>query len=469
MELTDNKYFTFTLLNDGGYSIGANLELKSSSLNGVKLPAAYNEQPVVSVAVDGFAGLSSLNIVLPETVKRIEPRAFLECANLEKINFPEGLEFIGEYSFFGCLGLENIEIPDSLIEMGVFAFNACENLKNLKFGRGLTKVSDYAFYGTSITSLVLTKEIQVIGESAFNSCKKLSSIQFNFEAKNLEIGKTAFGYCGALETLVLSDNIKKIGENAFKACTALKSVSIGNVETIEYDAFYKCENIEVVNTTNLSLWCNINFGSPQANPVYYAGGLTVNGKVLTELTIPSDVLNVGDWAFANCDSLQSVIISSRVQSVGDGVFLDCDNITEVSLADGVQKIGNRAFENCDGLTTVVIPDSVTDIGSAFGYCKKLKNIKLSASLTEIYYSAFRNCVSLISIIMPEKITNICDEAFKGCSNLYAVFFLGSKLPACNYSYNEEFFATNKYFYSETSREGGNYWHYGADGNPVLWK
>lgn len=48
-------------------------------------------------------------------------------------------------------------------------------------------------------------------------------------------------------------------------------------------------------------------------------------------------------------------------------------------------------------------------------------------------------------------------------------FLGSKLPACNYSYNEEFFATNKYFYSETSREGGNYWHYGADGNPVLWK
>lgn len=192
VELTDNKYFTFTLLNDGGYSIGANLELKSSSLNGVKLPAAYNEQPVVSVAVDGFAGLSSLNIVLPETVKRIEPRAFLECANLEKINFPEGLEFIGEYSFFGCLGLENIEIPDSLIEMGVFAFNACENLKNLKFGRGLTKVSDYAFYGTSITSLVLTKEIQVIGESAFNSCKKLSSIQFNFEAKNLEIGKTAF-------------------------------------------------------------------------------------------------------------------------------------------------------------------------------------------------------------------------------------------------------------------------------------
>lgn len=99
VELTDNKYFTFTLLNDGGYSIGANLELKSSSLNGVKLPAAYNEQPVVSVAVDGFAGLSSLNIVLPETVKRIEPRAFLECANLEKINFPEGLEFIGEYSF----------------------------------------------------------------------------------------------------------------------------------------------------------------------------------------------------------------------------------------------------------------------------------------------------------------------------------------------------------------------------------
>lgn len=437
----------------------------------VKIPLSFKSVTITSgESVYGFEELSSLvSVTLPETVKRIEPRAFLECANLEKINFPEGLEYIGEGAFADCKKLKTVELSDHLTKVETAAFSACEALENLKLGKNIIEISERAFYGTAITSLELTSSIQIIGESAFDSCKNLHMIHFNSGAENLEIGKTAFGYCEALETLVLPDNIKKIGENAFKACAALKKIDIGNIETVEYDAFYKCENIESVNITDLSLWFNIKFASLQANPIYYAGSLTVNGKEISDLTIPSGVLNVGAWAFANCDSLKSVVIPSWVQTIDVGAFQDCDNITDIGFSDGLKQIGCGAFENCDGLTTVVIPDSVTDIGSAFGYCKKLKNIKLSASLTEIYYSAFRNCVSLISIIIPEKITNICDEAFKGCSNLYAVFFLGSKLPACNYSYNEEFFATNKYFYSETSREGGNYWHYGADGNPVLWK
>ena len=339
----------------------------------------------------------------------------------------------------------------------------------MKLGKGLTVISEYAFYGTAITSLELTSSIQIIGESAFNSCKNLRSIQFNSDAENLEIGKTAFGYCEALETLVLPDNIKKIGENAFKACTALKRIDIGNIETIEYDAFYKCENIKSVNITDLSLWFDIKFGSPQANPVYYAGGLTVNGKKISDLTIPSGVLNVGAWTFANCDGLKSVVIPSWVQTIGEGAFLDCDNITDINFSDGLQKIGNKAFDNCDGLINVVLPDSIADIGSAFANCKNLANIKLSAALTEIYYSAFRNCVSLVSIILPEKITNICDEAFKGCSGLQLVFFLGAKQPSINFSYNEEFKSANKCFYSEIPREGGNYWHYDAGGNPTIWE
>lgn len=421
-------------------------------------------------SVYGFEELSSLvNVTLPETVKRIESRAFLGCTNLKNINLPEGLEFIGEAAFADCKKLKTVELSDHLTKVETAAFSACEALENLKLGKNIIEISKSAFYGTALTSLELTSSIQIIGESAFDSCKNLHMIHFNSDAESLEIGKTAFGYCEALETLVLSNNIKKIGENAFKACTALKRVDIGNVETIEYDAFYKCENIESVNITDLSLWFDIKFGSPQANPVYYASGLTVNGKEISDLTIPSGVLNVGAWAFANCDSLKSVVIPSWVQTIDVGAFRDCDNITDIGFSDGLKQIGSGAFENCDGLINVVLPDSVTDINSAFANCKNLANIKLSAALTEIYYSAFRNCVSLVSIILPEKITNIGDEAFKGCSSLQSVLYLGTKQPSINFSYNEEFKAANKYFYSETPREGGNYWHYDSDGNPTIWR
>lgn len=131
VELTDNKYFTFTLLNDGGYSIGASSELKSSSLNGVKLPAVYNEQPVVSVAVDGFDGCQFTKLIVPEGVKSLGVASFGNCDKLESVSLPDSLTEVSAGAFKYCSSLKDIVIPDSVENIGIETFIGCSALENL--------------------------------------------------------------------------------------------------------------------------------------------------------------------------------------------------------------------------------------------------------------------------------------------------------------------------------------------------
>lgn len=131
VELTDNKYFTFTLLNDGGYSIGANSELKNSSLNGVKLPAAYNEQPVVSVAVNGFDGCQFTKLIVPEEIISLCETSFGNCDKLESVSLPDSLTEVSAGAFKYCSSLKDIVIPDSVENIGIETFIGCSALENL--------------------------------------------------------------------------------------------------------------------------------------------------------------------------------------------------------------------------------------------------------------------------------------------------------------------------------------------------
>ena len=64
----------------------------------------------------------------------------------------------------------------------------------------------------------------------------------------------------------------------------------------------------------------------------------------------------------------------------------------------VTGIGNGAFFDCTSLNSVTIPDSVTSIGaSAFRYCENLTSITIGNSVTNIESLSFNDCKSLTSI------------------------------------------------------------------------
>ena len=73
------------------------------------------------------------------------------------------------------------------------------------------------------------------------------------------------------------------------------------------------------------------------------------------------------------------------------------------------------------LKEVIIPETVTEIEEhAFSFCIGLKTISLPKSVTIIGPSAFWYCKSLERIVIPENVAEIHDTSFAGCSSVCSI-------------------------------------------------
>ncbi len=100
-----------TLSNNISY-IGRGAFLRSG-LEEINLPKNITRiEPVT------FAYTDIKSIDLTDNVKEIGMGAFMDCANLGKVNLPEGLEIIGEVAFANCQKLSSITVPDSIVLIG---------------------------------------------------------------------------------------------------------------------------------------------------------------------------------------------------------------------------------------------------------------------------------------------------------------------------------------------------------------
>ncbi len=192
----------------------------------------------------------------------------------------------------------------------------------------VTKINSYAFYKNSkITSLKIGNSVTEIGSNAFEMCLSLKSI-------------------------VIPESVSKIGSGAFAYCSSLEK------------AYYK---------GNLSQWCNMSIEYEQANPLFHAKELYIDGKLLDgDITIPEGVTSIGDYAFYNCENLSGVLIHKSLINIGSGAFSNCKNLIKINIPNSVVSIGAYSFKECRGLERIIIPKTVDEVGNyAFHCCSKL--------------------------------------------------------------------------------------------------
>lgn len=135
----------------------------------------------------------------------------------------------------------------------------------------------------------------------------------------------------------------------------------------------------------------------------------------------------------------------NVTSLPNNVFRSDDLLTEITLPDSITEIGLQAFVQCVNLKTFNMGDGITVIGAAaFAACDKLETVKFSKNLEYVNESAFNSCSSLKSAIMPESVSTIGQMAFVACHSLETVKMPGVSSIGKN-AFTEDFALTNVEF------------------------
>jgi len=124
---------------------------------------------------------------------------------------------IGRGAFVDNKTLVSVTIPDSVIEIE----------------DGSWQSSTGAFYGSSISSVKLSKNLKKIGDCAFLFCQNLTSI--NIPNSVTEIGARAFQGCTNLSSVTIPASITKIGSSAFAVCNSLSVESRRAIQASGYN------------------------------------------------------------------------------------------------------------------------------------------------------------------------------------------------------------------------------------------
>lgn len=410
------------------------------------------------------------------------PLGTFKATKFTSIELPSRTVGIGPYAF-AYSGLTSIKIPgavgDDGDEFGIsrYAFEYCADLTVVEFEEGaenrVLTVDDYAFRETAITSLTLPVGTVSIGNSAFQGCKNLVTVNIPDSIKEIE--EYAFKGCVTLTGVNFAEgtHLKMLDSSIFAGCTSLIEFKLPKSD-IARDLFGSSSAVKKFTLAKdallsdrvlIGLTSCEEFVVEEGNTSFVAeNGVLYNknkstlirypqSKADTSFAVPEGVTQIGDSstqsAFYGASNLTSVSIPASVRTIGFRAFYNCNALTNIDFLaakDGNNfdlSIGEDAF-GYSGLTSIVIPARVAAVGGlsrgtfrnntsltsvtfekgskitsiptdAFNFCSALKSIHLPATVTEIERNAFIYCKSLAAVTIEEggEILKIGNTAFKG--------------------------------------------------------
>ena len=463
-----------------------------------ELDAETNTYKVIGIGI-----CEDSNIVIPYTynelpVTTIGTEAFDDLNSLISVTIPNSVTSIGDSAFFCCTSIEKVIIGNSVTSIGERAFYGCESLKSLTIGEGVTLIGEEAFSEcTSLTSVTIPNSVTSIGWGAFSGCSSLSHVAIGKGVTTIE--SVAFDNCYSLKSITIPNSVNSIGLCAFENCYKLVEVynlsslsitsapwdngGVGSYAKVVHTSLEEQSILETINDYIFMTW----------EGKYYLMEYVGNE---TELTLPESYngnnYEIYQYAFYR-DDITKVAIPNSVTSIGESAFKQCTSLASLTIPSGVTSIGYSAFMFCENLRSITIPNSVTFIGDkAFSGCtfkyneyylgneknpyvvlikakdKSITSCTINETTKVIYEDAFRGCTSLKSVTIGSSVTAIGSYAFRGCTSL-TIYCEATEQPS---GWNSNWNYSNRpvYWYSEEApTTEGNYWHYGDNGEIVVWE
>lgn len=299
----------------------------------------------------GYYGLGG-DIVLPNTVTKIDNEALKGNDNIVSITIPGSVKDIGNNAFEGCTKLERV----------IF------------------------------TNPEKANKTLIIRLSAFQNCKKLTECEI--PARAYQVVGNIFKDCTSLTEV----KVNAANPYYFTKDGVLFGPALVEYEP-QYDDAYALQSYPAGRQGAYTIPSNVN--GKEIDQIWTSGFEGAAG--LTDITIPASIGRLGTAAFEGT-GLTHVTIPDTVQQVDPAVFQNCTKLVSVKLPAGLAEIDQYMFANCISLQHVDMPDSITKINIyAFHNCTSLTSLALPKNLSSLSVGCFDKCINLQHVVVPHSV------------------------------------------------------------------
>lgn len=233
---------------------------------------------------------------------------------------------------------------------------------------------------------------------------------------------------------------------------AVTQIPVSDVEAVAPASDFQMEGNKLLKYTGTAEVVSIPDNVKEIGEEAFAG----NDNIV-KITIGGQVKKVGYRAFADCSNLRTVQVGDSVEELEMAAFSNNEELRNVSLGAGLKTIGNGVFAGCSQLSDLslsdknpylaysdgvlyddektilfalmpnyekeafTVPETVEEINSyAFWGNPYLKHVTVDSSLRSIPAYAFSNCMNLDSVSIPLPVRSIEAKAFEDCVSLSKV-------------------------------------------------
>ena len=425
---------------------------------------------ITVLSSDVFSYTRLKNVVLPDTLQRIEPEAFSNCSSLYSITICSDDVVFQHDAFAECDKLRKIiftkGVPKS---MGKDLFRAKGESREEKYflsgnsesvGKEipyptLYYTAEYAnqwapngeteWNGYPIQQLTAKEERALAAKTERHEYTPASeSVTDDYEAGDgwvFDSGKLllttnhglvdftanqmddSFDYRyshfpSEVDTIVIGKDVSYVSP---VATYGFWYFSPTKIQIEPGNPNFVCDNDWIVQAKTKTLVC------PENYPDF--------SKTTVLNTMPDDTRIIGQSAFDQFylpywyddekrAKIEQVTFPRDLVVIRQNAFSNCEQITRLDLPPRLASIGNYAFYECSGLQEVRF-GPVRSLGmSAFYHCHALAAVNLEDTrITTLRGATFSECKALPVVILPETLQTVETEAFEACESLETVLFL----------------------------------------------
>ena len=200
----------------------------------------------------------------------------------------------------------------------------------------------------------------------------------------------------------IPEGIREIAPNAF-ATSSVRSVECpASLEVIGQCAFFYANSLKTVTF------------APNSKLKVIGEQAFSDCASLETIELPNSVDSIGTNAFVLCENLKKIAIPTGLKKLSRSTFMSCSNLMKVKFPETLKEIDETCFANCVSLTSITLTGVETIGERAFYNCKVLTNVKLNEGLKEIKANAFQRCIALETLELPATVEKTGAKLFLQC-------------------------------------------------------